>query len=102
MPKKMVLEVTYSGNQSSSLLSPLTLANPTPLTAMVKNGVPQLDPVIGTVPTLQDIENQKNGVNKNDWRPYQAYANGLNVIRYDAWATRGCKSRFCPWTLTAR
>lgn len=86
LPRKMMLDVTYSGSQSTKLLSPLTLANPTPLNAMLKNGVVQLDPVTGTVPTLQEIENQSNGVNKNDWRAYQAYANGLNVIRYDAWA----------------
>lgn len=86
MPGKSLLEMAYSGNQSSNLLSPLTLANPTPFGAMVKNGEVQLDPVTGTIPTVQQIEQQSDGVNKNDWRPYQAYRDNLNIIRYGAWA----------------
>jgi Carboxypeptidase regulatory-like domain len=86
LPGKSRLEIAYVGNQSSDLLSPLNLANPTPFGAMVKNGVVQPDPVTGFTPTLAQIENQSGGVSKNDWRPYQAYAGGLNIIRYDAWA----------------
>jgi hypothetical protein len=84
--KNTLLSIAYSGNQSSDLLSPLTKLNAVPLNAMVKNGVMQVDPRTGATPTMSEIENNSDGFNKNDYRPYTAYDGSFNLIKYGAWA----------------
>jgi Carboxypeptidase regulatory-like domain len=84
MPAKSLLEVAYSGNQSSHLINPAQNQNVIPLGAFYKP-----DPLTGNIESIYAIEtNQKDGnvsVNKNDYKPMPQYSN-LELVQHGAFA----------------
>ena len=80
LPFKSLLEVAYSGNQSSHLINPAQNQNIIPLGAFFGP-----DPVTGVVNSITDIEHGSNGADKNHYKPMSAYTN-LELIQHGAFA----------------
>ncbi len=95
MPLKSVLEITYSGNQTSDLINPLKDINITPIGAFMgpdpnpkhtgtwndSQNVPH--PFYGQVVPINLINNDNSL--KQDYKPFREYKQ-LSLIRHSAWA----------------
>lgn len=89
MPGGSLLEIAYSGNQTSNMINPLQNRNVIPFGAFFGK-----NPVTGQVERIVDIEKGKrvdaNGntvasLSKDQYRPMQQYGS-LYVINHGAWA----------------
>ncbi|ABF39903.1 hypothetical protein Acid345_0900 [Candidatus Koribacter versatilis Ellin345] len=80
LPKNSLLEIAYSGNQSSNLIVPNQNQNIIPLGAFFKP-----DPVTGVINSVPDLEQGANGANKNNYKPMLAYTD-LNLVQHGAFA----------------
>jgi hypothetical protein len=78
MPGKSLLELAYSGNQSSNLINPVQNQNVIPLGAFFGP-----DPTTGVVNSIVDIENNSGW--KNHYKPMPEYVN-LALVQHGAFA----------------
>jgi hypothetical protein len=87
---KSLLEITYSGSQSSDLMIPQTDINVTPIGAYAqKDPNPEDTTYYDKFVSLYTIKGDNNGSKgyniKQDWKPYTHYKK-VSIIRHGGWA----------------
>jgi hypothetical protein len=84
LPGNSLLEIAYSGNQTTDMINPLQNKNVIPLGAFFGK-----NPVTKQIETIHDIESGKRAdgttITKDQYRPMQQYG-PLYVVSHGAWA----------------